>query len=195
MAVHPWLTDTGKPDTTTAAQTSTSAAHLSRACCWPAPSFLAESFITSQIHWFLSLVWGFAMNLSVLVIQKNQRFSTDYIITIKASGFRKVGQSWIFWLLRRCGERQVLGCDQLLWVHSSCLGNCLVTDCSWGCQFFPLAWMLTDREVISHFVSLSVSVILDFALFNEVSYYHIWSSMLVRLKLPQQILYIHIHLQ
>lgn len=48
-------------------------------------------------------------------------------------------------------------------------------------SFFLLEWMLTDQEVISHFVSPSVSVILALLCFDEVSYYHIWFSMLVKL--------------
>lgn len=58
-------------------------------------------------------------------------------------------------------------------------------------SFFPLAWMLTDQEVISHFVSPSVSVILALLCLDKVSYYHTWSSTMLKLKLPQHILYIH----
>lgn len=58
-----------------------------------------------------------------------------------------------------------------------------------GCQFFPLAWTLTDREVISHFVSPSVSVILALLYLDKVSYYHIWTPAFSdHLKPPRQML-------
>lgn len=44
-----------------------------------------------------------------------------------------------------------------------------------GVPVFPLAWTLTDREVISHFVSPSVPVILALLYLHKVSYYHIWT--------------------
>lgn len=54
-----------------------------------------------------------------------------------------------------------------------------------GCQFFPLAWTLT--EVISHFVAPSASAILALLYLDKVSYYHIWTlAFSDHLKPPQQ---------